>query len=123
MPQPLDLILRNLHAAIMHRNGHSHKDVRQSSLLPKSATVPSSRWVHPSVRLRTLLDAEPFVFAPGVYDPFTAQQAMYYGFPVVYFSGYSFAMGTSARLTWTCMQVPKLLTPREGLSVPSVGSS
>jgi isocitrate lyase len=43
--------------------------------------------------LRALLDAQPFVFAPGVYDPFTAQQAMYYGFPAVYFSGYSFAMG------------------------------
>jgi isocitrate lyase len=43
--------------------------------------------------LRQLLEQEPFVFAPGVYDPFTAQQAMYYRFPAVYFSGYSFAMG------------------------------
>jgi isocitrate lyase len=40
-----------------------------------------------------LLETRPFVFAPGVYDPFTAQQAMYYQFPAVYFSGYSFAMG------------------------------
>ncbi len=28
-----------------------------------------------------------------MYDPFTAQQAMYYEYPAVYFSGYSFAMG------------------------------
>src|SRR5215216_4423810 len=77
----------------MSLNGQLHDDVRSSPLLPPGFTVPASRWVHPSRRLRTLLDDEPFVFAPGVYDPFTAQQAMYYGFPAVYFSGYSFAMG------------------------------
>jgi isocitrate lyase len=62
-------------------------------LLPPGFTVPTSRWTNPSTRLRTLLATRPFVFAPGVYDPFTAQQAMYYEFPAVYFSGYSFAMG------------------------------
>src|SRR5215471_11535742 len=70
-----------------------HDDLRSTPLLPPGFTVPASRWQNPSTRLRTLLDAWPFVFAPGVYDPFTAQQAMYYRFPAVYFSGYSFAMG------------------------------
>src|ERR671935_129985 len=74
-------------------NGRLHDDVRPSPLLPPGFTVPVSRWINSSRRLRTLLNDEPFVFAPGVYDPFTAQQAMYYGFPAVYFSGYSFAMG------------------------------
>jgi isocitrate lyase len=78
----------------MSLNGRAHDDaLRPSPLLPPGFAVPASRWVHPSRRLRRLLDQEPFVFAPGVYDPFTAQQAMYYGFPAVYFSGYSFAMG------------------------------
>jgi isocitrate lyase len=43
--------------------------------------------------MRQLLEGEPYLFAPGVYDPFTAQLAMYYGSKAVYFSGYSFAMG------------------------------
>jgi len=43
--------------------------------------------------MRKLLDAEPYLFGPGVYDPLGAQLAMYYGFKAVYFSGYSFAMG------------------------------
>jgi isocitrate lyase len=77
----------------MHRNGHVHDELRPTPLLPDGYRVPSSRWIHPSTRLRTLLSTRPFVFAPGVYDPFTAQQAMYYQFPAVYFSGYSFAMG------------------------------
>src|SRR2546423_4884619 len=68
-------------------------ELRSSPLLPHGFQVPASRWDHPSRRLRALLDTEPFVFAPGVYDPFTAQQAMYYRFSAVYFSGYSFAMG------------------------------
>src|SRR5258708_39397008 len=77
----------------MYRNGHVNDDLRSTPLLPPGFTVPTSRWVHPSIRLRTLLDTQPFVFAPGVYDPFAAQQAMYYEYPAVYFSGYSFAMG------------------------------
>ncbi len=78
----------------MSSNGHVHHgELRASPLLPSGFTVPATRWEHPSSRLRTLLDSQPFVFAPGVYDPFTAQQAMYYEFPAVYFSGYSFAMG------------------------------
>jgi isocitrate lyase len=43
--------------------------------------------------MRELLDSEPYLFAPGVYDPFSAQLAMYYGYRAAYFSGYSFAMG------------------------------
>src|SRR5438874_2260679 len=78
-------------------NGHAPtdqlSDLRPSPLLPDGYAVPASRWVHPSTRLRQLLDSEPFVFGPGVYDPYTAQLAMYYSFPAVYFSGYSFAMG------------------------------
>ena len=79
----------------MSHTGHVARelDLRASPLLPDGFTLPSSRWIHPSTRLRALLASEPFVFAPGVYDPFTAQQAMYYEFPAVYFSGYSFAMG------------------------------
>jgi isocitrate lyase len=78
----------------MSLNGRiTHTDVRATPLLPDGFTVPATRWEHPSARLRALLDADPFVFAPGVYDPFTAQQAMYYELPAVYFSGYSFAMG------------------------------
>jgi isocitrate lyase len=79
----------------MLRNGHIHEDdaLSPTPLLPDGFKVPASRWVHPSIRLRTLLKAQPYVFAPGVYDPFTAQQVMYYEFPAVYFSGYSFAMG------------------------------
>lgn len=63
-----------------------------SPLLPEGYQVPASRWLHPSARLRALLDQEPYVFAPGVYDPYTAQLAMYYGCKAAYFSGYSFAM-------------------------------
>jgi isocitrate lyase len=64
-----------------------------SPLLPDGFVVPSSRWTHPSRRLRDLLRTEPYVFGPGVYDPFGAQLVMYHGFKAVYFSGYSFAIG------------------------------
>src|SRR6266852_1183601 len=78
----------------MSRNGRvHHPDLRPTPLLPPGFSVPATRWEHPSSRLRALLDSQPFVFAPGMYDPFTAQQAMYYEYPAVYFSGYSFAMG------------------------------
>ncbi len=73
--------------------GYGHANLQPSPLLPQGFGVPASRWIHPSTRLRELLDREPFVFAPGVYDPFTAQQVMYHGYKAVYFSGYSFAMG------------------------------
>src|SRR2546430_7311222 len=43
--------------------------------------------------MRELLETEPFLFGPGVYDPMGAQLVMYYGFKAVYFSGYSFAIG------------------------------
>src|SRR5207237_3621916 len=55
--------------------------------------VPTSRWTNPSTRMRQLLESEPYLFGPGVYDPMAAQLVMYYGFKAVYFSGYSFAMG------------------------------
>jgi isocitrate lyase len=64
-----------------------------SALLPQGYFVPASRRVDPSTRMRELLDTEPFLFGPGVYDPQGAELAMYYGFKAVYFSGYSFAIG------------------------------
>src|SRR6266540_4114055 len=63
------------------------------ALLPPGFTVPASRWTHPSTRMRQLLETEPYLFGPGVYDPMGAQLAMYHGFKAVYFSGYSFAIG------------------------------
>ena len=62
-------------------------------LLPEGYTVPATRFEDPSTRMRRLLDTEPFVFGPGVYDPHGAELCMYYGFKSVYFSGYSFAIG------------------------------
>ena len=43
--------------------------------------------------MRELLQTEPYLFGPGVYDAMGAQLAMYHGFKAVYFSGYSFAIG------------------------------
>src|SRR5207244_8027579 len=64
-----------------------------SPLLPDGFTVPASRFEDPATRMRRLLESEPFVFAPGVYDPHGAELAMYHGAKAVYFSGYSFAIG------------------------------
>jgi isocitrate lyase len=61
-------------------------------LLPEGYHVPASRWTNPSTRMRELLETEPYLFGPGVYDPMGAQLVMYHGFKAVYFSGYSFAM-------------------------------
>src|SRR3972149_7971083 len=61
--------------------------------LPSGFKIPANRYVHPSARMRRLLETEHYLFGPGVYDPFGAQLAMYYGFKAVYFSGYSFAIG------------------------------
>ena len=68
-------------------------ELASTALLPPGYAVPVSRWVHPSVRMRQLLETEPYLFGPGVYDPMGAQLAMYHGFKAVYFSGYSFAIG------------------------------
>src|SRR6266550_5035741 len=68
-------------------------ELSESPLLPPGFKVPTTRFVHPSVRMRQLIETEPFLFGPGVYDPFGAQLAMYHGFKAVYFSGYSFAIG------------------------------
>src|SRR5690349_6636127 len=64
-----------------------------SPLLPEGYKVPASRNDDPSRRLRKLLATKPYVFGPGVYDPFGAELVMYHGFDAVYFSGYSFAIG------------------------------
>ncbi len=68
-------------------------ELAPSALLPDGFSVPVSRWTNPSTRMRELLDTEPYLFGPGVYDPMGAQLAMYHGFKAVYFSGYSFAIG------------------------------
>jgi isocitrate lyase len=65
----------------------------ETPLLPPGFTVPGSRWENPSTRMRRLLETEPYLFGPGVYDPMGAQLAMYHGYKAVYFSGYSFAIG------------------------------
>jgi isocitrate lyase len=69
------------------------KELVATPLLPEGFQVPASRWTHPSTRMRELLRTEPYLFGPGVYDPFGAQLVMYHGFKAIYFSGYSFAIG------------------------------
>jgi isocitrate lyase len=67
--------------------------LRPTPLLPDGYAVPASRWTHPSTRFRELMRTEPYLFGPGIYDPFGAQLVMYHGYKAVYFSGYSFAIG------------------------------
>jgi isocitrate lyase len=62
-------------------------------LLPHGFKVPASRWTHPSTALRQMMEAQPYVFGPGVFDPHGAELVMYHGLDAVYFSGYSFAIG------------------------------
>jgi isocitrate lyase len=62
-------------------------------LLPEGFKVPASRWERPSAAFREKLDQQPYVFAPGVFDPHGAELLMYHGMDAVYFSGYSFAIG------------------------------
>jgi isocitrate lyase len=62
-------------------------------LLPAGFEVPASRWDPPSQVLRQKLDSQPYVFAPGIFDPHGAELTMYHGHDAVYFSGYSFAIG------------------------------
>jgi isocitrate lyase len=69
------------------------KTLAETPLLPQGFTVPASRWTDPATRLRELLESEPFVFAPGIYDPHGAEIAMYHRATAIYFSGYSFAIG------------------------------
>jgi len=75
-------------------DGHTPEmELAETPLLPPGYYVPKSRWTHPSTRMRELLETEPYLFGPGIYDPFGAQLVMYHGFKAVYFSGYSFAIG------------------------------
>jgi isocitrate lyase len=77
----------------MRKDGIKPDELMSSPLAPEGCKVPRSRSTHPSTRMRQLMQTEPFLFGPGVYDPIGAQLVMYYGFKAVYFSGYSFAMG------------------------------
>lgn len=81
---------RGIRALPDARDGH---ELVASPLLPEGFTVPASRWTPPATRFRSLLEGEPYLFGPGVYDPMGAQLVMYHGFKAVYFSGYSFAIG------------------------------
>ena len=80
-------------SSLAQADGTPRPELVSTPLLPDGFVVPASRWTHPSTRLRELLRTEPYVFGPGVYDPFGAQLVMYHGFKAVYFSGYSFAIG------------------------------
>ncbi len=62
-------------------------------LLPEGFKVPASRWTPATQILRHRLESQPYVFAPGVFDPHGAELVMYHGFDAVYLSGYSVAMG------------------------------
>jgi isocitrate lyase len=83
----------NGHHAKLRVGEMAQSQLTTSPLVPEGFFVPKSRNVHPSTRMRQLLETEPYLFGPGCYDPMTAQLCMYYGFKAVYFSGYSFAMG------------------------------
>jgi isocitrate lyase len=78
---------------IQDRQTEQEPELVPTSLLPEGFVVPASRWENPSTRMRQLLETEPYLFGPGVYDPMGAELAMYHGFKAVYFSGYSFAIG------------------------------
>jgi isocitrate lyase len=80
-------------SSLAQADGTPRPELVSTPLLPDGFVVSASRWTHPSTRLRELLRTEPYVFGPGVYDPFGAQLVMYHGFKAVYFSGYSFAIG------------------------------
>src|SRR5207302_552926 len=56
----------------------------ETPLLPPGFAVPASRWTDPATRLRALLDSEPYVFAPGIYDPHGAEIAMYHRATAIY---------------------------------------
>ncbi len=68
-------------------------ELATTPLLPEGYRVPASRWTPPSRVLRQKLDSQPYVFAPGIFDPHGAELIMYHGLDAVYFSGYSFAIG------------------------------
>ncbi len=80
-------------SSLVGRRQATGPDLVATPLLPDGFQIPASRWTHPSTRMRELLRTEPYLFGPGVYDPFAAQLVMYHGFKAVYFSGYSFAIG------------------------------
>ena len=70
----------------------------QGGHLPASST-PAERFLefrwpkkHPSTVLRQLLDAEPYVFAPGLYNAGGMKLAALAGFKAGYLSGFSYAV-------------------------------
>ena len=68
-------------------------ELATTPLLPEGYKVPASRWTPASQVLRQKLDSQPYVFAPGIFDPHGAELIMYHGLDAVYLSGYSFAIG------------------------------
>lgn len=84
---------QTVHPAAGNGRTPDRVELRETPLLPPGFKVPASRWENPSTRMRRLLETEPYLFGPGVYDAMGAQLAMYHGYRAVYFSGYSFAIG------------------------------
>jgi isocitrate lyase len=72
---------------------YPESELISTPLLPDGFKVPKTRLIHPSTRMKKLLQQEKYLFGPGIYDPMGAQLVMYYGYKAIYFSGYSFAMG------------------------------
>ena len=71
--------------------------IRAGQLSP--ATTPEERFLefrfpseHPSTLLRRLLDQEPYLFAPGLYNAGGMKLAAHAGFKVGYLSGFSYAV-------------------------------
>jgi 2-methylisocitrate lyase-like PEP mutase family enzyme len=59
-------------------------DLRPTSLLPDGYRVPATRWDNQSTRLRHMMDNQPYVFGPGIFDPHGAELVMYFGFCLLY---------------------------------------
>ena len=73
------------------------EDIVSGKVLP--AATPEERFeefrfskTHPSTVLRRLLDDEPYVFAPGLYNAGGMKLAAYAGFKAGYLSGFSYAV-------------------------------
>lgn len=78
-------------------DGNRWQDIRAGRAAP--ADTSEARFLefrfagtHPSTLLRRLLDDEPYVFAPGLYNAGGVKLAAHAGFKAAYLSGYSYAV-------------------------------
>jgi hypothetical protein len=44
-------------------------ELTETPLLPPGFKIPTTRYVHPSVRMRQFIETEAYLFGPGIYDP------------------------------------------------------